>query len=134
MDTLQAAVVKVKLKYFSEEIELRNRVAKSYTAGLSGVVNTPVVPPGNKSVWAQYTIRDRKRDEIRETLAGMGIPTAIHYPMPLPRQEAFSYLNGPADYQVSDELAETVMSLPMHSFLEDKEIEQICNAVKGALK
>jgi UDP-2-acetamido-2-deoxy-ribo-hexuluronate aminotransferase len=130
MDTLQAAVVNVKLKYFAEEISKRNRVAETYTAQLSGIVETPVVLPDNKSVWAQYTIRTENRDGLRDVLTAKGIPSAVHYPMPLPRQEAFAYLNGPVDFPVSDNLSEKVMSLPMHPFLEKENIETICSAIK----
>lgn len=133
MDTLQAAVVKVKLRFFEAEIKERNRVADAYTSGLTSVIRTPDVLPENRSVWAQYTIRSEKRDELRSALSEKGIPTAIHYPMPLPRQEAFSYLGGPVDFPVSDKLSAAVMSLPMHPFLEPEEIEMICNSIKEAL-
>ncbi|MBI9107187.1 MAG: DegT/DnrJ/EryC1/StrS family aminotransferase [Spirochaetales bacterium] len=133
MDTLQAAVVKVKLKYFSDEIKKRNSVAEKYTELLESFVKTPVVLSENKSVWAQYTIRTEKRDKIIDSLSAKGIPSAIHYPMPLPRQEAFSYLGQPVDFTVSDNLSIEVMSLPMHPFLETNDIETVCSAIKVAL-
>jgi UDP-2-acetamido-2-deoxy-ribo-hexuluronate aminotransferase len=134
MDTLQAAVVRVKLKHFEQEILERNRVAASYTRHLSGTVDTPRVLEHNRSTWAQYTIRSESRDEIQKILTVKDIPTAIHYPMPLPRQEAFAYLNQPKDFPVSDNLAATVLSLPMHPFLIEEEIQAVADAVKEALR
>lgn len=133
MDTLQAAVVRVKLKHFEQEIIARNRVADSYSRHLSSVVETPQVQEYNRSTWAQYTIRSEKRGIIQRTLTERDIPTAIHYPMPLPRQEAFAYLNQPKDFPVSDNLASTVLSLPMHPFLTEEEIQTVSAAVKEAL-
>jgi hypothetical protein len=85
MDTLQAAVVRVKLKHFEQEILERNRVAASYTRHLSGTVDTPRVLEHNRSTWAQYTIRSKNRDEIQKILTVKDIPTAnslSHAPAP----------------------------------------------------
>ena len=133
MDTLQAAIIRVKLKYFPNEIKERNRVAATYTEELKDIVDTPLVLKDNLSVWAQYTIRVENRDKLRETLAKDDIPTAVHYPMPLPKQEAFRNLKQGTDFPVSNRLSETVMSLPMHSFLKDDEISFIAQKIKGAL-
>ncbi len=133
MDSIQAAVVSVKLKHFADEVEMRNRVAEMYTERLKDVVRTPEVLPVNISTWAQYTIRSERRDEIREHLSKKDIPTAIHYPMPLPRQEAFAYLKQDKDFPVSDMLSKEVMSLPMHPFLTGREIDYICNAVNEVI-
>lgn len=133
MDSIQAAVVSTKLKHFENEIELRNKAAKMYTERLQGFVETPVVENHNRSTWAQYTIRSEKRDLIREKLAEKDIPSAIHYPMPLPRQEAFAYLGHQDRFPVSDMLSTQVMSLPMHSFLAEEEIDLICGTIKEAV-
>ncbi len=133
MDSIQAAVVRAKLKHFADEIRMRNNVAEMYTERLKDVVKTPVVLDNNLSTWAQYTIQSEKRDSIREHLNGKGIPTAIHYPMSLPRQEAFSYLNTGKDFPVSDRLSNQVMSLPIHPFLTEQEIDLICSAIKEVL-
>lgn len=133
MDTLQAAILRVKLKYFTHEIKERNRVAELYTDKLKGIVDTPVVLPDNLSVWAQYTIRVDHRDQLRETLASFDIPTAVHYPMPLPKQEAFAYLKQGTDFPVSNTLSDTVVSLPMHPFLTEEEIGFICDKIKEAI-
>jgi UDP-2-acetamido-2-deoxy-ribo-hexuluronate aminotransferase len=133
MDSIQAAVVSVKLKHFEEEIKMRNKVAARYTEGLKGFVETPKVLKHNRSTWAQYTIQTDKREFIRKKLDEKNIPTAIHYPMPLPRQEAFSYLKQEVNFPVSDKLSRQVMSLPMHSFLREEEIDFICNTIKEAV-
>ncbi|MEA2076426.1 MAG: DegT/DnrJ/EryC1/StrS family aminotransferase [Candidatus Marinimicrobia bacterium] len=133
MDTLQAAILRVKLKYFPNEIKERNRVADAYTAALKDTVNTPVVLKDNLSVWAQYTIRVQNRDELRDILAKDDIPTAVHYPMPLPKQEAFKYLDQGMDFPVSNRLSETVVSLPMHPFLSEEEINFITQKIKVAI-
>lgn len=133
MDTIQAAILRVKLKYFPNEIKERNRVAEAYTKALKNMVDTPVVLSGNLSVWAQYTIRVQDRDKLREILAKDDIPTAVHYPMPLPKQEAFKFLNQGTDFPVSNRLSDTVVSLPMHSFLSNEEINFVAQKIKDAL-
>jgi UDP-2-acetamido-2-deoxy-ribo-hexuluronate aminotransferase len=133
MDSLQAAIVSVNLKHFDSEIEERNRIAASYTEKLKDLVKTPQILPHNRSTWAQYTIQSTKRDAVREYLNGKGIPTAVHYPLPLPRQEAFAYLNQPIDFPVSEKLSNSVISLPMHPFLSAEDIDKVCNAIAGAV-
>jgi UDP-2-acetamido-2-deoxy-ribo-hexuluronate aminotransferase len=129
MDSLQAAVVRAKLPHLDGEIERRNRVAEAYTKGLKGLVHTPEVLPHNRSTWAQYTVSTENRDDLRAALSDKGIPTAIHYPMPLPRQQAFAYLKQAVDLPVSDRLSQTVLSLPMHAYLTEEEVSRICSAV-----
>ncbi len=133
MDTLQAAIIRVKLKHFQHEIIERNRVANSYSKTLNDIVDTPRVLEHNISVWAQYTIRVSGRDDLREKLAKSDIPTAVHYPMPLPSQEAFKHLEQGKDFPVSYRLSEIVMSLPMHPFLSNDEIEYVAKKIKEAL-
>lgn len=133
MDTLQAAILRVKLRHFGEEIPERRRVADTYTKLLNGLVDTPVLASYNESVWAQYTIRVDARDALRKKLREKGIPTAVHYPMPLPSQEAFAHLGQGLDFPVSKRLAETVMSLPMHPYLSEDEIVFVVENIKEAL-
>jgi len=148
LDTVQAAVLRVKLKYFSEEITLRNKVADIYSknlADLAGRIQPPQVHEHNLSTWAQYTIKVEKREELQTFLKSRNVPTAVHYPIPLYRQEAFKSLNkdehsnknlnsngNPAsdDFPVSEKLSQSVMSLPMHSFLEEKDILFVCSCIK----
>ncbi len=133
LDTVQAAVLRVKLKYFSAEITHRNKVADIYLKNLAGIVETPKIQPHNLSTWAQYTIRVEKREELQNFLKSKEIPTAVHYPIPLYRQEAFKKLNKSLaieDFPLSEKLSQSVMSLPMHSFLEEKDILFVCSCIK----
>lgn len=133
MDTMQAAITNVKLKHFDQEVSKRNEVAALYTEYLHSITDTPKVLGHNRSSWAQYTIRVKNRDEVCKKLSERKIPTAVHYPMPLPRQEAFKYLADLDKYPLSDQLASTVMSLPMHAFLTREEIKSVCDNLKEVL-
>lgn len=131
LDSIQAAVLSVKLKHFQKEIESRNKIAGLYSSYLEGIVGLPSVLDHNKSTWAQYTIMVDKRDELREYLASKDIPTAVHYPLPLYSQEAFKYLwENPENFPVSEALSQKVVSLPMHSFLDETEIEMVSLSIK----
>jgi dTDP-4-amino-4,6-dideoxygalactose transaminase len=137
LDTIQAAVLLEKLKIFRDEIETRNRVAERYSRALKDVATVPVVPDGYSSVWAQYTLRlaPGRRDEFARALQAEGIPTAIYYAKPLHRQTA--YRNFPvaaAGLAVSDRLADEVISLPMHAYLDEPTQDRIVDAVRRALR
>jgi UDP-2-acetamido-2-deoxy-ribo-hexuluronate aminotransferase len=132
MDSLQAAVVSVKLRRFREELEMRQEVARKYTERLEDLIHTPVVLPENSSSWAQYTVQHEERDKLRELLQSKGIPTAVHYPIPLHKQEAFAYLrreDTDAATPVTERLSERVFSLPMHPYLKDSEIDRIAETI-----
>ncbi len=132
MDTVQAAVVLVKLGHFREEIELRQQKARIYDDGLSGLVKTPTVLPHNLSVYAQYTVRAEARDQLKEHLESQGIPIAVHYPIPLHLQPCFGYLGyQKGDFPHAEKAAQEVMSLPMHPYLADSEQEMVIEAVRG---
>jgi UDP-2-acetamido-2-deoxy-ribo-hexuluronate aminotransferase len=134
LDSIQAAVLRVKLRHFDAELAARQRVADWYTELLKDVVVTPYIKPGNRSAWAQYTIRTPNRDKVCQHLAGKGIPTAIHYPVPLHRQECFRSLDvADASCPVSCKVSAEVMSLPMHPFLTRAEVERIAAAVREAV-
>jgi UDP-2-acetamido-2-deoxy-ribo-hexuluronate aminotransferase len=137
LDTIQAAVLIEKLKIFPEEIVARERVARRYSVALADVASVPKLAPGSTSVWAQYTIRlaDGGRDRLAAALKPQGIPTAIHYPIPLHRQEPyrrFPVAEGGAP--VSERLAEEVISLPMHAYLDEATQDRIIEAVRHALR
>lgn len=135
IDTLQAAIVSVKLRHFDAEVELRQQVADWYTAELAGVVPTPIVLPHNRSVWAQYTVRVPNRAAVQAALQAQGIPTAVHYPIPLHKQEAFAgtpSIAHPTPHTLT--AAAEVMSLPMHPFLTRDEVRTVAGALKEALK
>src|SRR5690606_9629041 len=95
LDTIQAAVLLAKLEIFDDELRLRQIAASRYASliskelGGAGIVAMPVVLPGNTSAWAQYTIRIPNRDHVAEMLTQFGVPTMVHYPLPLYRQPAF---------------------------------------------
>ena len=103
---------------------------------LGDVVTVPAVPPGSTSVWAQYTIRmpGGRRDAFAAALKAEGIPTAIYYPIPLHRQQAYKhYPVGEGGVAVSDRLAAEVISLPMHAYLDEPTQDRIIDAVRRAL-
>lgn len=133
IDTLQAAILRVKLKYFDRELKVRQQAARLYTELLEGVVRTPRIADGKTSTWAQYTILTPRRDALRSALQAQNIPTAIHYPLPLPRQEAFADAVVPGEqFPVADELSRTALSLPMHGFITEEEVRQVAGAIKRA--
>ncbi|MCX7313915.1 MAG: DegT/DnrJ/EryC1/StrS family aminotransferase [Alphaproteobacteria bacterium] len=136
LDTIQAAVLIEKLKIFPYEIAARNLVAVRYAEGLRDVAIVPGVPDGYTSIWAQYTLRLRPglRDGLAATLKAQGIPTAVYYPKPLHRLEAYRQFpvadNG---IPVTDQLAEEVISLPMHGYLDPPTQDRVIEAVRAAL-
>lgn len=129
MDTLQAAVLNVKLKYYEKDLALRQEVAEKYTKALEGKgMVLPFVAKEATSVWAQYSVRVQNRDEVQVQLKEHGIPTAVHYPMPLHLQACFEYLgHSKGDFPVAEIVSTEIMSLPMNPYLSDEEIEHICN-------
>lgn len=130
IDTIQAAVLLAKLDTFPQEIIARQQIAKQYNELLQNAVTVPYLEPENTSVYAQYTIQVKNRDQFCQALKAQGIPTAVHYPIPLNLQPAFAYLNQPVgSFPVSEHVAKHVVSLPMHPFLEQKDIEFIAKAV-----
>lgn len=123
-----------KLKIFDDECAERNDVAQRYSDGLSDVVQTPQLIDDATSVWAQYTLVSDRRDTIVETLAAEGIPTALFYPRPLHAQGPYrSYPVAGNGLPVTDRLAEQVVSLPMHPYLEPDAQARIIAAVRAAL-
>jgi len=137
LDTIQAAVLSEKLKIFPDEIEARNAVARRYTRGLGDVAIVPAVPEGLTSVWAQYTIRlaPGRRDALAAALRVQGIPTAIYYPIPLHKQGAYrTYPVSRSGLANSERLADEVISLPMHAYLEEETQARIIDAVGTALR
>jgi dTDP-4-amino-4,6-dideoxygalactose transaminase len=136
LDTIQAAVLMEKLKIFPEEILARERIARRYSTGLADVATVPRLAPGSTSVWAQYTIRlpSGRRDGLAAALKMEGIPTAIHYPIPLHRQQPYQrFPIAAGGAPVSERLAEEVISLPMHAYLDQTTQDRIIDAVRRAL-
>jgi len=133
LDTLQAAVLLEKLKIFPDEIERRNRIAERYVQGLAGhVAATPVVIPGGRSVWAQFTVEHDDRDALAAHLKAEGVPTAVYYPIPLHRQPAYrQHPVGPGGLAVTEAKAERVVSLPMSAYLDEAVQDRVIAAVAG---
>jgi dTDP-4-amino-4,6-dideoxygalactose transaminase len=137
LDTVQAAVLIEKLKIFADEIEARDRAARRYADGLKDVCVVPEVPEGMTSIWAQYTIRLKPgvRDGLAVKLKAQGVPTAVYYPKPLHRLEAYKRFpvadNG---IPTTDQLSEEVISLPMHAYLDAATQDRVIEAVRAALR
>lgn len=132
-DTLQAAILLAKFDIFAEEVALRSEIgakySKMFTEASSHIV-TPYIEPHNTSVYAQYTIQVEDRDALQQTLQAKGVPSAVHYPVPLNLQPAFASLSKPAgSFPVSDAVAGKVMSLPMHPYLTESDMKRIVAAV-----
>lgn len=136
LDTMQAAILQVKLRAFDKEVELVNEAARHYTALLKDHVKTPVIPDGFGSSWAQYTIQlptETKRNELQAALKEAGIPSMVYYPKPMHAQTAFQHLMSYILPQTSVKLSQTVLSLPMHPYIESSTIEQICSTLIASL-
>ncbi len=133
LDTLQAAILLVKLAAFDAEIDARERVAATYDSVLAGAVSLPGRLPARSSTWAQYTIRLERRDAVQAALAEQAIPTAIHYPVPMHLQPAYrAHGDGPGSLPVSERLSRQVLCLPMHADLDEATAVRIARAVRDA--
>jgi len=134
LDTIQAAVLNVKLKHYKKDLVLRQEVAQKYHSKLkihNSTLVLPFVEEGRTSAWAQYSIRVKNRDKLQAKLKEKGIPTAVHYPMPLHLQECFKYLGyKEADFPISEIVAKEIMSLPMNPYVSDEEIEYISKKIE----
>lgn len=134
LDNLQAGILNVKLKNYAADIQRRQQVAAWYDAELKGIVQTPFIEEHNTSVYAQYTIEVEDRSGLKDFLSQNGIPTAVHYPIPLHLQECFSYLSAQqGDFPVSEEKSKRVISLPMNPYLTLQEVQYISGKIKEYL-
>jgi UDP-2-acetamido-2-deoxy-ribo-hexuluronate aminotransferase len=140
LDTLQAAILLAKLEVFDAELAARDRAAQAYThalaeVALSGLVRTPLVRSWNTSAWAQYTLEVEDRESVVAALAAEGVPTAVHYPVPMHRQPVFAGLGiGEGSLPVAEHAAARVMSLPMHPYLGEEDIARVADAVSRAVQ
>ncbi len=135
LDALQAAVLLAKMPLFDQERCDRVRVGNRYKQELQGIEGLilPYVAPDNTSVYAQFTLQVPDRETFVDVLKAAGIPTAVHYPVPLHLQPAFDALaQGKGAFPVSESIAERVVSLPMHPYMTDAEQDQIIAAVRSA--
>lgn len=141
LDAMQAAILNVKLAHFKEEIARRIEIGNNYTKkikeaykGDAADIITPFIPDGKVSVYAQYSVRVKNREEVTKKLNEAGIPTAIHYPIPLHMQECYAgcgFKDG--DLPISEKVSKEIMSLPMSAFLKDDDqdfiVETLCKTV-----
>ena len=131
LDTLQAAILLPKLAILEEEMQLRQKVAQMYTTALQAAgLAAPFIEPHNRSAYAQFTIRIKNRSAVQTALKEAGIPTAVHYPIPLNKQPAVA---SDVSLPVGDLVAEEVLSLPMHPYMTQEQVQQVVAALKSAL-
>lgn len=138
LDTIQAAVLQVKLKAFEQyELENVNAAAQEYTKLLKDVVKTPVVPEGYYSSWAQYTIQleDREaREGLQAYLKEKGIPSMVYYPKPMHRQKAFENVESEEKHFANTtELCDRVLALPIHPYMSRDDIGQVVDHIREYL-
>nr|WP_249342162.1 DegT/DnrJ/EryC1/StrS family aminotransferase [Pseudomonas sp. PCH44] len=132
LDTLQAAILLPKLEIFEQELVQRDQVAAHYARLLEEAgISAPYVEVHNQSAWAQYTVQVAERDTVQERLKAAGVPTAVHYPIPLNRQPAVR--DDQAQLPIGDAIAARVMSLPMHPYLDVASQRHIITALKESL-
>lgn len=135
LDTLQAAILLPKLAVFADELESRHAVAQRYVERLKDHVAVPSLPLGNdRFAWAQFTIKVDGRDRVQSRLKAAGVPSNVYYPRPMHLQPAYRQFGaGEGSMPVGERLSQIVLSLPMHPYLSDSEIDQVCDAVIAAL-
>ncbi|MDO9266421.1 MAG: DegT/DnrJ/EryC1/StrS family aminotransferase [Sulfurimonas sp.] len=133
LDAVQAAILNVKLKHFEEEVRLRDEIGSRYSDLLEDAdVITPKIAEASTSVYAQYSIRVKDREAMVEKLSKLGVPTAVHYPVPLHMQEAFKDLGySTGDFPISELVSKEIMSLPMSAYLSEAEQDFVVQAIKG---
>lgn len=132
LDTMQAAVLLAKMTKFDEEIKRREEIGQCYTSLLKDIqgVQTPAIKEGNSCVYAQYTIVVENRDELQAKLKEKGIPTAVHYPIPLNKQPIFENMSHVGEIPNAEYVAEHVISLPMSAWLMEEHMDYIVGAIK----
>jgi UDP-2-acetamido-2-deoxy-ribo-hexuluronate aminotransferase len=136
LDAIQAAILLGKWPWFPEEVRSRQLLAEQYRKGMETVGDKIVLPrtfPGNTHVYAQFSIQVENRARFIASLKEMGIPTAIHYPCPLPFQPVYSSAYQPGDFPVSESVSQKIVSLPFHPYLKDEEREKIIQGVIRAV-
>lgn len=129
LDTLQAAILLPKLQIFAEELTLRQEVARRYSDLLAVAgITPPFIEAHNESAWAQFTVQVDDRAQVQEKLKSAGVPTAVHYPIPLNKQPAVA--DGAVHLPIGDAVAQRVVSLPMHPYLDSADGEKVVRALK----
>ena len=134
LDSLQAAILDVKLRYLDEYVAARQKAADYYDHHLEGMGDLllPERRPWSTHSFHQYTLRTARRDDLQQFLKKRGVPSMVYYPKPLHLHEAYHYLGyGPGDFPVSEKLARTVLSLPMHTELDEEQLEYITATIRN---
>lgn len=130
LDTIQAAILKEKLAIFPDELKARDRVAERYSEALKDVAEVPFMIEGGTSAWAQYTLKFEDRDGVQARLKEAGVPSVVYYPIPMNQQSGYADCPVvPGGVPVSDKLAASVLSLPMHPYMDEKIQQRIIDAV-----
>ncbi len=134
MDTMQAAILLSKMEIFEEEVKAREQIGARYTKLIDGRLKVQEIPEGYTNVYAQYTVEVDDRKMVQAKLQEMGIPTAVHYPIPMhlqPVYHSLGYKKG--DFPHSERAGERVMSLPMHPYLDEKTQDKIVKCLFKAI-
>ena len=133
MDELQAAILRVKLRYLDASNARRRLLARAYDTHLKGTsLKLPVERPGNRHVYCSYVIRHPSRDRLREWLADRGIDTRVQYPRPIHLQPAYSVLGaGPGSFPAAEKAASEILSLPIFPQLDESQVAMVCDAIRG---
>lgn len=134
LDTLQAAILRVKLPHLERWNQRRRQIAHMYEQGLRGVVQTPAQAPYALHAYHQYTIRTPERDRLQAFLKERGVGSSVHYPLPAHLQPAYRDLAPEGSLPHAEQAAREVLSLPMHPFLSDLQVEQVIEAVRAYSK
>ncbi len=132
LDSLQAAVLLAKFELFPQEVLARGRAGARLSELLAGTVTTPFIEPHNTSVYAQYTIEVDARDDVQTVLQASGVPTAVHYPVPLNRQPAMGVVD--CNVPNAERASQRVLSLPMHPYLSEDQMTSIAAGLGSAVR
>lgn len=133
LDTIQAAILLEKLAIFPDEVEKRQKVAALYNKKLASAVEVPVVRPENTSVYAQYTISCADRSALQAKLKAASIPSGVYYPNTAHLQPAYKHLGYKiGDFPKAESVVDNILSLPMHPYLQDEQIDKVCDVIKQA--
>jgi UDP-2-acetamido-2-deoxy-ribo-hexuluronate aminotransferase len=135
MDTLQAAILLSKMEVFQEEVALREKIGARYTNLINGRLKVQKIPEGYTNVYAQYTVEVDNRKTVQAKLQEMGVPTAVHYPIPMHLQPVYQSLGyNKGDFPHSERAAERVMSLPMHPYLSERDQDRVVESLFQAIR
>jgi len=132
LDTIQAAILLVKMTVLEDELKKRDEIATKYREGIKNASHQ-YIPTGYKSAWAQYSMLVENRDKVQAALKEKGIPTMIYYPIPIHRQKAYEALASGREFPVSDMLSQKILSVPMHPYLDSETQGYIIDAMNSAL-